>query len=361
MKVTVFTKLNPMGFYRLIWPAMVLQRDGYDVDIVSADPESSHRSPIRWMFDKDGRVREVTIPETDVLVIQRPTELKLYEAVKIWQRHGIRIVVDMDDNLRDLTPGQNPGAYRFLHSDPHISHRWVQATIATADHVTVSTQALAHLYGRHKPHTILRNCVPAAYLTLPRWEGENLIGWTGAVSYRYDDPSVVGGSLARLQARGYDFGLVGPVDNVESAFRLIRPPMRVGAVPFQDYPQAMSMFTVGIAPLKDNAFNRCKSWLKPLEFMALGVPVVMSDMYEYRQLVSREDGFFAAKVGHWYRYLDALLADRDLREEVSAFGRYVASAHTYEGNAYRWWEAWTGKGAWSTLDGSVHTGPVKPP
>ena len=52
---------------------------------------------------------------------------------------------------------------------------------------------------------------------------------------------------------------------------------------------------VAIAPLEDDAFTRCKSDLKYLDYAALGIPGVFSDVRPYRDTVRhRETGLLAA-------------------------------------------------------------------
>jgi intein/homing endonuclease len=84
------------------------------------------------------------------------------------------------------------------------------------------------------------------------------------------------------------------------------------------------------------------SWLKGLEYAALGVPFVASDLPEYQLLAQRY------KIGHlarsksrlWRRELGHLM-DSDYRDEIgSDYRARVADHLTIESNAYRWLEAW---------------------
>ena len=55
-------------------------------------------------------------------------------------------------------------------------------------------------------------------------------------------------------------------------------------VPVGEYPARLASMEldVAVAPLEDHPFNRAKSNLRLLEFGALGVPVVASDIHPYR-------------------------------------------------------------------------------
>jgi hypothetical protein len=72
---------------------------------------------------------------------------------------------------------------------------------------------------------------------------------------------------------------------------------------------------IGLAPLLDTPFNRCKSPIKAMDYAALGVAVLASDTAVYRGSVA--DGpagrLVANSEADWYRAVDDLLRDRDRR------------------------------------------------
>ena len=93
------------------------------------------------------------------------------------------------------------------------------------------------------------------------------------------------------------------------------------------YPMSMKIFydwlgknadwDIGIIPLVNNNFNKCKSELKYIEFSALGVPVVASDMNVYNEAI--EDGvtgFLANNEDEWVDKLSLLIDDPTLRNGI---------------------------------------------
>jgi hypothetical protein len=98
---------------------------------------------------------------------------------------------------------------------------------------------------------------------------------------------------------------------------------------------------IGIAPLADTRFNRCKSWLKPLELSALGVPWVASPRVEYARLHAEGAGILADTPRRWHRELRRLQLSPALRAELAAAGREVAARFRLEDNAWRWLETWS--------------------
>jgi hypothetical protein len=76
---------------------------------------------------------------------------------------------------------------------------------------------------------------------------------------------------------------------------------------------------VGIAPLTDNPFNRCKSDVKFQEYSALGIPAVYSDLPPYRDSVHHGiNGYRAANTAEWVHNLNLLVESPDLRGHIRA-------------------------------------------
>lgn len=69
---------------------------------------------------------------------------------------------------------------------------------------------------------------------------------------------------------------------------------------------------VGIAPLADTTFNRCRSPIKFLEYTASGVPTVASDMSVYRPVMESGAGLLVQDHG-WVDALQQVVTDAHLR------------------------------------------------
>jgi glycosyltransferase involved in cell wall biosynthesis len=79
---------------------------------------------------------------------------------------------------------------------------------------------------------------------------------------------------------------------------------------------------VGIMPLADTDWERGKCGLKALQYMALGVPAVVSPVGVNTEIVrDGENGLLAATGEEWERALERLLADDGLRRRLGDAGR----------------------------------------
>ena len=329
------------GHFRLIWPAEVLQRQGYEVTCVL--PANRH---VKIIVDDDDRVTNVEVPENiDVMVLQRVTHRYLAEAVPLVREQGVAVVIDVDDDLGAIHPG-NP-AWQMLR--PNVGnehtrmHSWNHLAFACrhASMVTVTTPALLDRYAAHGRGRVIPNYVPDHYLRHEHYSSERIV-WPAALHSHPDDPSAVGNAISRLVTEGAQFGTLSTdVDGVRRAFGLPAPPLaRDEPIAFTDWPGAVAGIGIGIAPLADTRFNAAKSWLKPLELSALGVPWVASPRVEYERLHRLGCGLLAAKPREWYGILRRLLRDSDYRTELSESGRSVAKTLRLDDHAWRWWEAW---------------------
>jgi glycosyltransferase involved in cell wall biosynthesis len=209
--------------------------------------------------------------------------------------------------------------------------------------VTVTTPALAARYAPHGRVAVLPNYFPESWLDVEADRSGGIVGWTGTVGTHHDDLPVTRGGVAQaVRETGAKFRVIGNPQLVQRDLSLDDEPDNV---PWQDwdaYPEELAKLDVGIAPLGDTAFNRAKSWLKPLEMAAVGVPSVVSPIPSYVALNEATGiGTFAKdRSRDWRRELKALLGDENYRFERSEESRMAASALTVEKNAYRFAEAW---------------------
>jgi hypothetical protein len=322
--------------YRLVFPANVLAAQGMDV-------AEGRREDIQavWRQTSDGpRVAWAEPLDCDVAVFQRVCRRDIVDCIPSWQRQGTAVVMDVDDLLSAVDPG-NPAFAAYHPSSAAENWHHLERACRMADMVTVSTPALAEHYGRHGRVRVLRNCVPEWYLRVDTKTVAGthpVLGWAGRVEVHAADLAVVGPAVAQaLRQTGATFRAVG--DEATLTALGVRGEV-VPFMPFAEYPAEVARLDVGMAPLADTAFNRGKSALKPLEMAALGVPFVASPLPEYARLAELGAGYLASRPRHWLAGLRRLLTDAEYRAERAGRGREVAAGLTYEGHAENWATAW---------------------
>jgi glycosyltransferase involved in cell wall biosynthesis len=311
-----------------------LAAEGADVGVITRSGES------------DETVRLVE-RGADVIVMQRPMLRRMVEAIPRVQATGVAVVVDIDDDFTSLHHGN--AVWSMVHPSfgpepEELNSNWLREACRLADLVTVTTPRLARVYGGHGRVRIVPNHVPASMLAIPRPVNETVVvGWTGAVATHPGDLRVTRGGVARaVKSAGARFHVVGPPDGVADELGLAdAPTSATGWVPLVDYPQAMARMDVGIVPLKLTEFNQAKSWLKAMEFAALGVPAVVSPTDPNVEFTKRVGYPLASSGADWYREVRRLIVDERHRIDLGGRARELMAAETVEGNCQMWWDAWS--------------------
>lgn len=341
MKVYVYPADDQgCGLHRIIWPALTLKGRGYNIRIVMPHQRAKF---LEGKLNAAGKMVDAVIPEdADVIVLQRVSHRHLTDAISLIRAKGVAVVVDMDDDLAAIDP-RNP-AFGALHprSGNHPDHSWAftQRACEAATLVTTSTPELIKRYAPHGRGEVLYNCIPERYLRMTH-EDSDKIGWAGSVHSHPDDLQATGTALCQVTNSERPFHVVGPPEGARAALRLNHDPVGTGPLdPTVGWPNGVITLGIGVAPLADTRFNRSKSWLKPLEYAALGVPCVMSPSLEYTRIHELGVGMLARKPKEWIRHLRNLQNDPELRQTLTQRGRAVAANWTVEGNAECWWHAW---------------------
>jgi hypothetical protein len=324
----------------MIWPGEALAAAGHDVQVARQGER------LRLVMERD-TVKDVLV-DADVVVLQRVTHAWMAQAVAVMRAKGVTVVVDVDDDLNSIHP--HNAAWGQMHpsnegrrgTDGQVHrHSWrnLSAACRAASLVTVSAPALLPVYAAHGRGQVLHNYLPDMYYGLPR-EDSDVIGWPGSFHSHPDDPQVVGGAVARLVGEGAQFRMIGDASGAGAAFGLGEDPPG-GPVPIAEWPRAVASLGVGMAPLADTKFNRSKSFLKPMEMCAAGVPWVASPRAEYVRLHKMGAGVLADRPRTWYRELKRLHESAALRQEMTEAGRAVAEQLRLSQHAWRWHEAWS--------------------
>jgi glycosyltransferase involved in cell wall biosynthesis len=91
---------------------------------------------------------------------------------------------------------------------------------------------------------------------------------------------------------------------------------------------ALQEMSVGVMPLPDNEWTRGKCSFKMLQYMAAGVPVIVSPVGMNREVLAKgEVGLAATKEDEWYGALETLYRDENLQIRMGNTARNVVEKH----------------------------------
>ncbi len=99
----------------------------------------------------------------------------------------------------------------------------------------------------------------------------------------------------------------------------------------------LSQIDIGVMPLPDDEWSRGKCGLKALQYMALGIPTVLSPVGVNREIARDGAAVLASTDAEWHDALCRLVDDQSLRRRVGAAGRArVESDYSVDATLPRW-------------------------
>ncbi len=324
--------------YRIREPVRAIREAGFDVEVETTRGIETMVRP-----GEGGEVYAADARGADVVVLQLPKTIAMLQTIRVLQADGVAVVVEMDD-LLSAVPFGVPSHETLVRRG--MARRALECARA-ADLVTTTTPALLREYAPHGRGAVIPNAVPRRIAELPPAYGRDpevvTIGWTGSVYFHPYDLLEVGSGLQQALDRTGGrsrFTVLGQAGDARSRLGLTDEP---GEVPWIDgieaYVQAVGEhFDVGIAPLRMDHFNTCKSWLKSLEYAARGVWFARSPSAEYERLGL---GWRARSARDWAKALTVAVEDPDRRRAEAERNREaVLAGHLTEHTAPSWVASW---------------------
>lgn len=260
------------------------------------------------------------------------------------EKYKTTLVYDIDDNFLDV-PKTNDMHGKFL---PGKRDRAIlAATLSFATTIVVSTEPLKErlaeffkkVYNMDKNIVVIPNMndIDDWNFTPAEKHGDKIvIGYSGSNSHQ-EDLVMVMPVIAKLMKKHKNLYMefIGsiPKNKIKEYFAgagfdddcLERIGMRSATPIFKDYPEylASMKWDIGIAPLVDSAFTRCKSHIKWMEYSMFKIPTVASRVYPYfmelegRQTITDGDtGLLASNLKEWEQKLESLIVDKELRTKI---------------------------------------------
>jgi glycosyltransferase involved in cell wall biosynthesis len=308
-------------------------------------PELSEEGLEEWVRQLE---LDVIIVQRDVL--RRPT---LTAMIKLCQSEGIRLVLEIDDNLLEVDASHA----EFKRYSANL--RCVKDLAGSADDVVVSTESLAAPFLRlNERTTIIPNALdewlwfgPVARPTGLLRERTIVAGYMGTTTHGADlelirEPFICARDrLRREQGLELILQMVGGTleDDSEPWYERVEIPEGATSYPqFVQWLRETLAWDLAFAPLADNPLNQSKSALKFLEYAALGVPGIFSAIGEYSAFVKdRVNGLLVASnsAEEWEKSMVELASSRALRTTLRVNAHREAQRHHLLGQTVPIWKA----------------------
>ncbi|MEZ5347165.1 MAG: glycosyltransferase family 4 protein [Pyrinomonadaceae bacterium] len=234
------------------------------------------------------------------------------------KKYRIPVIFDFDDAI-----------YLTNTSNANRRFGWLKFAGKTAeicmlsDAVMVGNSHLGTFAAKHNKNVYVVPTSINTDLYKPRTEkrnhnGRTIIGWTGSSTSQYhlEEFEPV---LAELFKRRDDIE-IRVISDREPAFKTV--PYSWKKWSSEKEIELTEEIDIGIMPTPDDEWSRGKCAAKALQYMALGIPAICTDMGANRDVVvSGENGFLASSQEQWLECFDKLIDDKKLRRKMGAKAR----------------------------------------
>lgn len=278
---------------------------------------------------KKGRSTVITVSTTspwfetlcqsaDILVLHLLSEHDLLPIIDERKRRRRPTIYELSDNILALHEGVG---IKGWFSDP-VNLALAFQYMKMADVVQVTGAGLAdHFRFINSRIVVFENHVAELGMVDRLPSNRVVLGWAGSSGHKQDIESVR--DVIRQIMQIYpqvNFAFMGD----EETYSTLSTALPVGrstytpAGTLDEYFCFLQKLDIGIAPLQDNLYNRCRSDVKFLEYASRGVVPVLSSLTPYENSVrDGENGFLYDSPQHLLSILSILVCDTNLRERVS--------------------------------------------
>lgn len=304
LKILAYPSPGGARQYRLIQIAKHIDRESEDA-VMIVSPEGMADGPMS---------------ECDVIVLQGTVDPKNISWANAYSKEfGKLLVAELDDYI-EITP-DHPLYNEHMRLD---APTFTRALLTVADVVTTTTEELAtELREYNKNVVILPNC-----LDFELWGKEPLendsdeirIVWAGSSTHEADLLMLKPAIMEILEKYPQAKFLYAGDGNLWKKNLFEKHPRTEYIEPtdLDSWPAKLRSFRadIGVAPLIDTRFNRCKSNLKWLEYSAYKIPSVVSPIVYANYVKDGETALIARTPKEFVKQISRLIEDKQLRKTI---------------------------------------------
>jgi len=329
---------NGCAWYRCYIPSRKLADDGWRTGM--GIPAFDEKYGFCQILDKDKIIKCFNIVVLKLVMLERMVDLIPYA-----QHLGQKIVIDVDDFFEGLD--KNNLAYDMSSAEKNEKNNrnHLIRSIYMADAIITSTPFLTNFYKERRTNVFMvRNSLDMSYWNKKRKDVSKIwptIGWVGATPWRSGDLETlnpyIGEFIKKYNLRFHHAGDVGGAKKasdqlgIDPIFSSYQPMEKIN-----NLPKLFDKIDIGIVPLNNIPFNDAKSFLKGLEYAAMGIPFVAQDLPEYVELYNSGIGRIASTWDDWEKELKLLLDPKERERQRKQNMKNLLKYHTIDTRINDW-------------------------
>ncbi len=320
---------SPSQRFRIEQCMEFLKEHGYEYDfshLLSAKDDrifyskgNYHRKVFIIIKHVIKRLRDVwNAKKYDIIFIQREAFLlgtTIFERMII-NRSGAKVIYDFDDAI-----------WKHNISDANKSVGWLKNPEKTktfleiADIVIAGNQYLRDYAVQFNKNVYVIPTTIDTELYVPKKRPKDdkiIIGWSGSFStIEHFEHALTSLKIIKEKYKHVEFKVIGDESYINEDLGIRGLPWRK-----ENEIKEISSFDIGIMPLPDNEWTKGKCALKGLQYMALEIPVVMSEVGVNKEIIQNgENGFLVKNTEERVDTLSLLIESEKLRNKLGKKGR----------------------------------------
>lgn len=321
-------------YYRVMLPAMRLGCDW--TGVVGKPPQLMY---LTGLVRTEGGIFESKLPdltEYKVVVLQQPNDPAWFGEIDRLQKKGTKVLFEVDDYLHGIRKVQGHDFAEHFGKD--MLQR-AEVLMKMSDGIICSTPFIAKRYRKFGDTYVCRNGLDLERYALTRPKRPTInIGWAGATGHREGMAKWIQ-AVHQVMTEREDTCFISVGRPFAGGLGKIFGEERCLSIPFaaiEQYPAAMTMFDIALAPAGKGGFFRGKSDLRWMEAGALAVPTIADPMV-YDRIEPGVNGFHADDPRECLEILRRLVGDAELRTIVGEAAQgFVRENCSIEVTAGQW-------------------------
>lgn len=342
-----------VGYYRLVAPMKYLKKY-FDIDFYGTDfgDGIQGRTNDDIIASYISKLAQYDLVYTKIIDPFMAVNLLFFAC----DRLKTPVIVDMDDNVLEI--GKHHPAYNELKKGSQ-ARTGMLACLSLADAIVCSTEPLKKALksyfkklGREKRVYVLENMVDPSDWKFRNKKGNRKLGWHGSITHDEDLKLILPAVKKVLQEREeITFELMGGI-GAQNRDKIFDPNDKewnkltedkvftvIGTQAWKGFPKILMShdWTIGLAPVVDNAFNHSKSAIKWFEYTLKGIPTIASDTITYnRHIRHMENGMLCKTEEDWYNAINYLFDNPKERRRMVKQAKKDLQKYLYRDRIGEW-------------------------
>lgn len=306
----------------------------------AAAPDATFRIVFEKDYAETGEIEAAFASrQPDILVLSRYTSERGRTWIDLARNAGIPVIFHLDDDLLAVPASLGEAKFKAYNRPERLQA--LRDNIEGSDLLYLSTAELA---SRFRGHNIATPMIAGdVYCAVaPDQIGAFIapatgpvIGYMGTGGHSADLSMIMPAICEAMQSipnlQFEVFGTVKMPAELEPFGRRVRhvPPVAEYSE-FLPFLRSLGWW-VGLAPLEDNAFNRCKADTKWVEYSLAGMAVVASDLPVYHRACAGGTGILAGSTREWTEAIGKLVYEpRERKRMVAAARAKLRAEYTHQ-------------------------------